>query len=162
MEPSQTDSDRCSSTPCESIGAVILLREDGAALLQHRDDKPCLHRPGMWVMPGGHCEPGESLEACARREFREETNYDCKQLHWLIQFVDDEDRDEGWFPSTVTVFWALYDGVQQLQCLEGQDLKFVKRSEVSAYLTPGHTTQIWDLALAAARIQVTNVSPAGS
>ena len=51
----------------ERVSAVILLRDDGAALMQHRDDKPGLRNAGMWVPPGGHRDPGEEAVACAGR-----------------------------------------------------------------------------------------------
>src|SRR5256885_7870725 len=63
-----------------TIGGVVLLRDDNSALLQLRDNKPGLNAAGLWVFPGGHCEPGESIEAGARKEFREETGYECGGL----------------------------------------------------------------------------------
>ena len=45
------------------VGALFLLRDDGALLLQLRDEKPNLRHAGMWVPPGGHIEADESVEA---------------------------------------------------------------------------------------------------
>jgi 8-oxo-dGTP pyrophosphatase MutT (NUDIX family) len=129
-------------------GAVVLLRDDGAALMQHRDDKPGLNLAGMWVPPGGHCEPGESLEACAQREFLEETGYRCGQLHWLASY--EEGLVDGWPARQVTIFWARYDGVQELYCLEGQAISFLEREQAVAYPIPVHLVEIWDRAIAAA------------
>ena len=132
----------------DRIGAVILLREDGAALLQLRDDKEGLRNAGMWVPPGGHAEPGEAIEVCARREFLEETGYNCSNLQWLTDF---EDSVEGWPPYQLTVFWACYDGVQKTRCNEGQALKFVGRDDASSYNIPLYLMNIWDMALLAAK-----------
>ena len=125
------------------VSVIILLRDDGAALLQHRDDKPSIRRPGVWVMPGGHQDPHETAEMCARREFREETAYDCADLSWLTTF-DDVEEDN----CRCTVFWARYDG-RPFRCLEGQDLKFVEREFAVAYAVPTFLSEIWDLAIAA-------------
>ena len=122
------------------------MREDGSALFQLRDDKPGLRHAGMWVPPGGHCEPGESIEACARREFREETGYECDELHMLLSFLDD--HVEGWPAYPITFFWAHFDGVQSLRCLEGQDLQFIERHSASAYPIPEYLVEIWDYAIA--------------
>lgn len=100
------------------VAAIVLLREDGAALLQHRDDKPGLSHSGLWTPPGGHCKPGESIVACAHREFEEETAYRLADLHVLAEIVDDQ--AEGFSPYKLTVFWASYDGVQRIECREGQ------------------------------------------
>lgn len=132
----------------ETVGAVILLREDGSALFQLRDDKPGLRHAGMWVPPGGHAEPNEPIEVCARRELLEETDYDCADLQWLTEFVD---RVEGWPPYRITAFWASYDGIQQVRCREGQALEFIRREEANAYDIPAYLIDIWDMALSAAK-----------
>ena len=51
------------------VGAVLLERE-GAVLLLRRAQAP---RAGTWVFPGGFVELGETVEAAAVRECREET-----------------------------------------------------------------------------------------
>jgi 8-oxo-dGTP diphosphatase len=137
------------ATPLETVAAVLLLRDDGAALLQHRDDKPNLPRAGMWVPPGGHCEPGEDVAACARRELYEETAYDCADLRPLTAFLDE--REGGWPPNWLVVFWARYDGVQPLECREGQALEFVERRRASEYPIPANLLATWDQALSQSR-----------
>jgi 8-oxo-dGTP pyrophosphatase MutT (NUDIX family) len=129
------------------VAAVVLLRGDGAALLQHRDEKAGLKHAGMWVPPGGHSEPGELMEACARREFAEETEYRLGALHHLLDFVDDEDPDTE--PSQVTVYWSLYDGRQSFVCREGQALEFIPRAEAARYPIPAYLVEVWDHALEA-------------
>jgi 8-oxo-dGTP pyrophosphatase MutT (NUDIX family) len=127
-----------------TVGGIVLLRADGAALLQHRDDKPGLPHAGLWVFPGGHCEPGESVEACARREFLEETAYLCDALDELQTIR--ELAVEGFPPIHLTVFWARYDGVQAVRCLEGQALAFIERAHAGRYPMPDYLIRLWDLA----------------
>lgn len=134
------------------ISGVILLRDDGAALLQHRDDRPGLAHAGMWVPPGGHCEAGESDEACARREFEEETNYCCADLHLLTAFRLDHVEHSP--PIWLTIFWARYDGHQALVCGEGQAVAFVLRDAAPGYPIPDYLLDAWDLALDACRVGV--------
>lgn len=140
-----------SSTPTEVTAGVLLLRHDGAALLQHRDDKPGLTEAGMWVPPGGHCEPGESLESCAKREFLEETAYRCETLTWLA--CHDRPQEAGKSASQVTFFWALYDGVQPYRCLEGQDLQFIERHRIDSLPCLAYVSEVWDLAIAASKTE---------
>lgn len=130
------------------VGAVILLRQDGAALLQLRDNKKGLRHAGKWVPPGGHAEPGEAIEICARRELLEETGYHCSDLRWLI---DLEDRVDKWPPYQLTVFWTYYDGVQKIRCHEGQALEFIRREDAYLYDIPAYLIGIWDMALCAAK-----------
>ena len=139
------------------VGSIFLLRNDGAALLQRRDDKPGLTRAGQWVTPGGHCDSNETMEACARREFREETAYECGVLSWLSTIVDPEDP-----ACRCAVFWARYDQRQTLQCLEGQELKFVPRSQAAIYDVPVFLIELWDVALTAARVPFLPAANAGA
>ena len=138
------------------IAGIILLRDDGAALLQHRDDKPGLRHAGMWVMPGGHCDPGETIEACARRELREETDYKCGDLHRLLSFKDEENPE-----CHCIMFWARYDGRQPVRCLEGQALMFVPREQASLFLIPGYLLDLWDMAIAALAMAPTSADGSG-
>ena len=126
-----------------SVSAVFLIRADGAALLQLRDNKPTIRRPNYWVIPGGHCEPNETIEACARREFAEETAYHCDQLHHLVSFIDEV---EG-YRYTLNIFWTFYDGQQSIACLEGQELTFIKRNQARNYLKIDYLIKYWDMAL---------------
>src|SRR5256885_17112283 len=50
------------------VAAGLILHE-GRYLITRR--KAGTHLGGLWEFPGGKREPGESLEACLRRELRE-------------------------------------------------------------------------------------------
>ena len=128
------------------VGGIVLLREDGAALLQHRDDKPGLPHAGLWVFPGGHCESGEVFDACARREFLEETGYRCGEIHALETLHNLS--VEGFPAIQLTVFWSRYDGVQPVTCLEGQALAFIARRDADRHPMPDYLLRLWDVALA--------------
>ncbi len=61
--------------PLILVGAGVILRDrEGAILLQRRTDD------GLWGLPGGIMEPGESLEETARRELREEVGLEAGPL----------------------------------------------------------------------------------
>jgi 8-oxo-dGTP pyrophosphatase MutT (NUDIX family) len=130
-----------------SVGAVFLLRDDGAVLMQLRDVKPGLPRAGMWVVPGGHCEPGEPMQLCARREFREETAYDCPNLRFLYCIDDVNDVTGANYP--LYIYWDEYDGLTPCRCLEGQLLWFVPREKAARLDMPRNLIDAWDALRAA-------------
>jgi len=131
----------------DRVAAIWVLRQDGTALLQHRDDKPGLRHAGLWVPPGGHADSGESMPDCARRELREETEYDSSDLRFLMSL--DRTYDDG-AVYQATIFWCWYDEVQTIVCHEGQELAFVKRLAAANYPMPAYLLDVWDAAIAAA------------
>lgn len=133
-----------------AVCGVVLLRNDGAALLQLRDVKPHIEDPGIWVFPGGHIEPGETPEVGARREFTEETLYHCDQLRELVRFSSRDLGYSGDYP--VIFFWALFDGAQEIHCCEGQEVRFVLRNSADALPKRSYLLEVWDLALSASAI----------
>lgn len=52
------------------VGVGVLIRRGEEVLLVRRK---AVHGDGSWSTPGGHLNPGETLESCARREASEET-----------------------------------------------------------------------------------------
>ena len=138
---------RPSVVPGSTVCGVIVLRADGAALLQHRDDIPTINDPGLWVIPGGHLEPGESPQTGAAREVEEETCYRSANPRLLADY---HGRDLGYDGDfRMIFFWDEYDGVQRIECREGQAARFVSRAEADALPRRDYLTRIWDLALAA-------------
>ena len=132
---------------CLQICGVVLLRSDGAALLQLRDDIPGINDPGLWCFPGGHLEPAELRENGARREFLEETSYDCGELHRLVAFPA---HAIGYAQDfELTFYWCRFDGKQSFACGEGQDLRFVARADADKLPHRDYLTRVWDLALEA-------------
>jgi 8-oxo-dGTP pyrophosphatase MutT (NUDIX family) len=119
----------------------VLLRDDGAALLQHRDDISTISDPGLWVFPGGHLNWGETPRDGAAREMEEETCYRCHNLRPLTRLAI-----EG---GTLLFFWDDYDGQQPVACREGQALEFVDRRKAELLPTQSYFTDVFDLALAA-------------
>ena len=130
------------------IGGVVLLREDGAALLQLRDNIPTITEPGLWVFPGGHCDDGESCHDCARREFREETGYDCPNLRPLTEFKYVAPGNGRTY--LLSFWWTRYDGVSPVFCYEGQEVRFIPKGEFDGKPTTDYLITVWELALAAA------------
>lgn len=75
--------------PIVGIGVVLL--KPGAVLLVRRARPPSL---GQWSLPGGAQELGETVEAAARRELREETRLGAGPLV-LAAHVDSIHRDDA-------------------------------------------------------------------
>jgi 8-oxo-dGTP pyrophosphatase MutT (NUDIX family) len=123
------------------VVGVVLLRDDGAALLQHRDNISTISDPGLWVFPGGHLKWGETPRDGAAREMEEETCYRCHNLRPLARLAI-----EG---GTLLFFWDTYDGRQQVACREGQALEFVDRQKMESLPKQPYLTDVFDLAVAA-------------
>jgi len=97
------------SATATSSGAVVLSPADGQLLIAmaHEPDKG----PDAYVIPKGHVEPDESLEAAALREVEEETGLKGVQLvTYLGTVVRPSIEDDG---STVEKTIHLFLGFVQ-------------------------------------------------
>ena len=86
------------------IGAgVVVLDPAGERVLLIRRARP--PRAGQWSIPGGLVELGETVEAAARREVREETGLALATLR-LLDIVDIIERDQD---RRVRLHYSLID-----------------------------------------------------
>lgn len=66
------------------VGACVFVFKEASILLMRRSDN------GLWGLPGGSLEPGETLEECARRELLEETGLRASALEFFHVFSGPE------------------------------------------------------------------------
>jgi 8-oxo-dGTP diphosphatase len=81
MKAVAKDTRRYPRYPLLGVGALIF--EDSRILMAQRGKQPL---KGLWSLPGGLVETGESLDAAIRREVREETGLEVRPLGVLEIF----------------------------------------------------------------------------
>lgn len=62
-----------------AVTLECFVKKDGKYLMLHRSPTKRI-MPDVWMAPGGHREFNEGLFACARREIKEETGLEIKNL----------------------------------------------------------------------------------
>ncbi len=106
---------------------VIVVKDDGTVLMQHRESRPDIFYPGYWGYPAGSVQKGEDYQVAARRELREETGYITDQLNKLADEI--YTRSDGQQVNR-HIYWTLYDNKQEIHCYEGLEMKFVHPNEL--------------------------------
>ncbi len=109
-------------------GAVVILRrDDGAVLMQYRDNKEGIAWPDFWALPSGASEVGEDPKKTAVRELGEESRYviDESALTLVCQSPQVLRGEE----ILRSVYVGEYDGIQPIECLEGKTMEFVHPRE---------------------------------
>lgn len=76
---------------------VVVPSEGGVVLIRRGTDP----YEGMWALPGGFVEVGETVEDAAVREAKEETNLDV-ELERLVGVYSEPDRDPRGHNVSVT------------------------------------------------------------
>ena len=121
--------------PHYQVTAGVIYGSDGRFLITLRPSKGLLG--GLWEFPGGKQEEGEGLEACLRREIREELEIDIEVgQRWLAI-----DHAYTHFRITLHVFEARYVG-GKIVCHAADDFRWVTADELDAYAFPAADRQI--------------------
>jgi 8-oxo-dGTP diphosphatase len=92
------------------IGCEVFLINNNSVLLGKR--KNC-YGEGMWALPGGHLEYGETITDCAKRELIEELGITALELK-LISIIENID-ERGHY---VHISFLLERFVGEIQCME--------------------------------------------
>jgi len=88
---SQSEQETHTDDPWPRAAASAVLFRGEAVLLVERDRG---HAEGLWSLPGGKIEAGETAEAAARREVEEETGL-IAHIEGLAGVYDVIDRDDA-------------------------------------------------------------------
>ena len=67
--------------------AALLVTPDGRYLMQLRDDKPTILRPGHWALFGGTVDAGETAAAAMRRELIEELEFAAAEIAAFSEMI---------------------------------------------------------------------------
>jgi 8-oxo-dGTP diphosphatase len=94
---------RLYKNPLVTVDIIIEMVENGIVLIERKNP------PFGWAIPGGFVDYGESLEAAAIREAREETGIDVVNLRQFQAYSDPKRDPRGHTVSVV--FTAVGDGV---------------------------------------------------
>lgn len=97
--------------------SIIFLDDRHRILLLLRDDRDDIPYPGMWDVPGGHVDPGETPRECIVREMKEEMEIELTDFN-LFSVMEFADRVEF-------VYWKKQNLVpSEIPLHEGQRLEW--------------------------------------
>jgi len=118
-----------------TLAASAAVFRGGKVLIARR-----VQPPGLWSLPGGRIEKGESPEEAAQREVYEETGIDCETVGFAGQ-REVMQRDESGTVRrkfVVLAFAARWVGGEARPGLEASAVAWVEPEKLSAYpLTEG-------------------------
>ena len=83
--------------PKPTVDVVILLNGDRVVLVERSNE------PRGWALPGGFVDEGETLEAAAAREAREETGLEVRLVEQFHTYSDPRRDPRGHIISTVFI-----------------------------------------------------------
>jgi len=112
--------------------ASSLIFYEGKVLLLLRDNNPDIPHPNMWQSIGGRVDEGEGFDTAIRREIKEETNLEPKDINYLGKLVLSEQE---------IAVYLIYLGEDEIGHLklgnEGQELRLFSVEELdNLELTP--------------------------
>ncbi len=112
-----------------AVGAIVF--RDGAVLLVKRGAEPNRSR---WSLPGGSLEIGETVEAGAVRETREETGVDVQPLRVLDvrNFIERKDGEVRWHYVLIDVLCEYLRG-DPFPATDAENARLIPLRELGEY-----------------------------
>jgi len=137
------ETDATKATQIRSGVAAIIRDAEGRLLLQRRSDN------GLWGLPGGSVEIGESVRDAIVREVREETGLTVEVVRLVGVYSDPKIQivryPDGNVVHYVSLLFACRILAGTLQtCDETLDLKFFDPARLPEDLLPMHRIRIQD------------------
>jgi ADP-ribose pyrophosphatase YjhB (NUDIX family) len=126
----EDDPDAPAANSLVPAASTVVVDDSGRILLQRRSDN------GMWALPGGAMNIGESLPDCAVRETREETGYDVEITGIVGTYTDPRHvfaYDDGEIRQEFSVCFLARPVAGQLAVSEeSTDVRWFRPEEVDA------------------------------
>lgn len=120
--------------PRPVLAASVACFREGRALIARRGRAPSL---GLWSLPGGRIEFGETAEEAARRELFEETGASAEILG-LAEIVEAIERDASGAAvrhAVIFAYSARWTGGEPQESEEAQALAWALPEEIGTYET---------------------------
>jgi len=127
------------AAPVPAVGAVVV--HDGAVLLVRRGHAPSR---GVWAVPGGRVELGETLVEAAEREVREETGVRVRAGEPIWSF-DSVIRDEAGriaFHYVIVDLLAEYVGGEPHARDDAAEARWARPEDLSGLLVSKPTLEL--------------------
>jgi A/G-specific adenine glycosylase len=121
--------------PHKIIGVAVILNAQGEILIDRRKQEGLLG--GLWEFPGGKVEPEETIEACIRREIREELGIEIEVGDRLIVV----DHTYTHFRVSLNVHYCKHLSGEP-QAIECDEVKWVTLDQLNQYAFPKANIQI--------------------
>lgn len=122
--------------PLVLVGSQIVVVDDADNVLYIRR-----HDNGLWGMPGGSLEPGETVEEAGRRELTEETGLVAGRVELLgvlsgpEQYVEYANGHRAWWVTTVFLAESV-SGELHADGVEALDARWFPRTDPPADIDP--------------------------
>lgn len=116
--------------PVAAVGVVVTHQEK--VLLVRRSQAP---RKGIWTLPGGAIELGETAKEAIHREIQEECNISV-QIEKVLDVVDIIERDASGqvqYHYAIIEFWATYQSGELRAASDAAEARWVTAAELDQY-----------------------------
>lgn len=121
--------------PIPTVDIIIEVNNDGIILIRRKNP------PYGWALPGGYVDYGESLEAAAIREAKEETSLDVELIRQFHTYSDPDRDPRGHTISTV--FIARAEGLPEAGD-DARELRIFSRNNLPQELAFDHSKILQD------------------